>query len=747
MLRLASLAAKLKQPTTKVQSDILVKANGRLFMKWGEEYFAYKAAKDVIVPFELAEDYARLKCKLSLPPPASVRDATVNAFTADQDEKKRMVLALLGHFNHGKTSLLDALINHSRSSSSVVLTTSSAAQATGLPNGVAAVGGKVVGDVVSDLVSEEKYGITQEVRSRHVSITPQYELTLIDTPGQEIFYRMRNSGSEVSDGSLLLIAVNDDIQLQTKESIGLVESSTGINLEALLVEIQKLFDRRYGVSAAVASGRRGRARIPRVTRQAAGEGEGASPSSVATDAATPITEDLKLLPADEFTSLTGRGVVLNLIYEVGTSPSLHVLLREGTIRVGDYLQSGGWMGRVRGLFVEDLNKKHELSTLSQGSDGHKSKKHNNKNAQMKKTTTATQSTQVQCTPVDVAYPGMAVRILPKYLEDCVDPRPVGEPIHFFSPAVLEEQRKSEKQREGKPPVVSPSELKRIDTRAKEEALWARDEQIMEDEIDIFRMSEEQVQRFRLMRLFAVSRLPKHHFYVRADRAAPVWVDPHPRDDDENENRSKNSEEDDDATDTSDDEEEEEWEGEDTTAVTQAEMVHDSIASSSSSTEAAGAEKTLVYAKRPKLVIVRMRSDLDMGTFLDRYHDFHDHCIEHQMPATVRVLQSGIGTISKSDIQVAIAAGKDALVVGYGVEVEVFAMKDAQENQVKLLLHDNMPELLYQIFGSYGSVVDDSDTTTGDAKKKKKKKKKKTKNTAASAAAAGSPLSTPSSPSA
>jgi hypothetical protein len=53
----------------------------------------------------------------------------------------------------------------------------------------------------------------------------------------------------------------------------------------------------------------------------------------------------------------------------------------------------------------------------------------------------------------------------------------------------------------------------------------------------------------------------------------------------------------------------------------------------------------------------MYADLDMGTFLDRYHDFHDHCIEHQMPATVRVLQSGIGTISKSDIQVAIAAGK------------------------------------------------------------------------------------------
>lgn len=169
MLRLASLAAKLKQPTSKVQGDLLVKANGRLFMKWGEEFFAYKAAKDVIVPFELAEDYARLKCNMRLPPPPSVRDAPVNALTVDQDEKKRMVLTLLGHFNHGKTSLLDALINHSRSSAALTTSTSSATPPTASqPNGVA-VGGKVVGDIVSDLVSEEKYGITQ-VSTRLVGI-------------------------------------------------------------------------------------------------------------------------------------------------------------------------------------------------------------------------------------------------------------------------------------------------------------------------------------------------------------------------------------------------------------------------------------------------------------------------------------------------------------------------------------------------------------------------------------------------
>lgn len=47
----------------------------------------------------------------------------------------------------------------------------------------------------------------------------------------------------------------------------------------------------------------------------------------------------------------------------------------------------------------------------------------------------------------------------------------------------------------------------------------------------------------------------------------------------------------------------------------------------------------------------------MGTFLDRYHDFRDYCAEKSQPVSVRVIQSGIGTISKSDVQVALAAGK------------------------------------------------------------------------------------------
>lgn len=168
MLRLATLAAKVKLPVSKVQSEILVKASGRLFYKWNDDFFAFKAGKDVILPIDLAQDYAKIKCNLYLPPPLSITDAEVNQYSAENDNRKRLVLTLLGHFNHGKTSLLDALINHSKKDPlSVSLLNNRDASSPLLVDGENLHKGKGQSiwkqdfDAISNLVSEEKYGITQ----------------------------------------------------------------------------------------------------------------------------------------------------------------------------------------------------------------------------------------------------------------------------------------------------------------------------------------------------------------------------------------------------------------------------------------------------------------------------------------------------------------------------------------------------------------------------------------------------------
>lgn len=360
-------------------------------------------------------------------------------------------------------------------------------------------------------------------------------------------------------------------------------------MDILTSELLKLFQDKY----APVPTRKGRGnRIPKVSRESLSNLQCNDPEETALASKT---SDLTEIVADEYNSLTGRGVVLNLVHETGTPPSMHVLLREGTIRVGDFLQSGGWIGRVRSLMIEDAVSNSNEKTV------------------VKKAST-TRNDRL----MEVAYPGMAVRIIPTYLEDCVDPRPVGERIHFFSPAVKEMVLQQKKHQYSKTATVMSNEKKRIEADAKNEALRARDEFIMEDEIgnastsvnsnnkfifhvfmsrlllllvDVFHMTEAQVARFRLMRLFASSRLPKQHFYVRTNRACPPWIG-----DDEHDSNTNNVEESEHDQDISSD-------NEDTVGVNNASSQVESV-------------ETVTEAKKLKLIIARMRSGTNNYRFFN-----------------------------------------------------------------------------------------------------------------------------------
>lgn len=107
------------------------------------------------------------------------------------------VIAILGHFDHGKTTLLDAL-------------------------------------GATNCLSLDFNGVTQSVRTQLVPLpilmnsspsrTSKYWVTFVDTPGQEFFYRMRNFGASVADAVVLVVSVQEGVCLQTEESIGIVES-------------------------------------------------------------------------------------------------------------------------------------------------------------------------------------------------------------------------------------------------------------------------------------------------------------------------------------------------------------------------------------------------------------------------------------------------------------------------------------------------------------------------------------------
>ncbi|HSW87917.1 MAG TPA: GTP-binding protein, partial [Candidatus Saccharimonadales bacterium] len=101
------------------------------------------------------------------------------------------VVAVLGHVDHGKTSLLDAIRK-------------------------------------TNIASREQGGITQKIGASTIEImhdNQKRRITFIDTPGHEAFTKMRGRGAQVADICLLIVAVDDGVKPQTKESIEIIKSA------------------------------------------------------------------------------------------------------------------------------------------------------------------------------------------------------------------------------------------------------------------------------------------------------------------------------------------------------------------------------------------------------------------------------------------------------------------------------------------------------------------------------------------
>lgn len=181
--RLKTVAKIAKKSPSDAASDLLFRHKGKLFMplvsQSGVNWFSFASIKEAIIPFQLASKYI----KKSLNDMARVYDDSDLILPAI-DSNRRPVVVVLGHFDHGKTTLLDALCG-------------------------------------SQIARHEVGGITQVVRTRFVSMTQfstpdlrQY-VTFVDTPGQDIFYRMRNYGASVADMAILVIAIDEGVSMQS----------------------------------------------------------------------------------------------------------------------------------------------------------------------------------------------------------------------------------------------------------------------------------------------------------------------------------------------------------------------------------------------------------------------------------------------------------------------------------------------------------------------------------------------------
>jgi translation initiation factor IF-2 len=224
------------------------------------------------------------------------------------------VVTFLGHVDHGKTSLLDAIRK-------------------------------------TAVVKGESGGITQHIGAYTVDVQGR-AITFLDTPGHAAFTAMRARGANLTDIAVIIIAADDGIMPQTREAISHARAA-GV---AIMVAINK-------TDLPGANPERVRQQL---------QGENLAPEewggsticcevSAVTGAGIAHLLEMILLQADILElkanpKRLARGFVIEARLEQGMGPTANLLVRAGTLRVGDTVLCGSYFGRVRALINDQGHK-------------------------------------------------------------------------------------------------------------------------------------------------------------------------------------------------------------------------------------------------------------------------------------------------------------------------------------------------------------------------------------------------------
>ena len=238
---------------------------------------------------------------------------------SDEDlEIRPPVVTVMGHVDHGKTKLLDAIRN-------------------------------------ADVVAGEHGGITQHIGA--YQITHEHEgadraITFIDTPGHEAFTAMRARGAQVTDIAILVVAADDGVMPQTVEALNHAQAA-GV---PIVVAVNK-------IDVEGANPAKVRQQLTEYNLVAEEYGGDTMFVDVAAKPGIGIDDliDAVLLTADASLDLRAnptkdaRGVAIEANLDKGRGPVATVLVQAGTLHVGDAIVAGTAYGRVRAMFDEHGN--------------------------------------------------------------------------------------------------------------------------------------------------------------------------------------------------------------------------------------------------------------------------------------------------------------------------------------------------------------------------------------------------------
>lgn len=226
------------------------------------------------------------------------------------------VVTIMGHVDHGKTSLLDAIRS-------------------------------------TNVTAQEAGGITQHIGAYHVEVEGR-SVTFLDTPGHEAFTAMRARGAQVTDIVILVVAADDGVMPQTVEAINHARAAE----VPIIVAINKIDKPDADLDRV----KKGLSEYGLVSEEWGGDSIFA-PVSARTKEGIPHLLEMILLQADvlELKANPGklaRGTIVEAKLDRGRGPVATVLVQEGTLRVGDPFVCGVFHGRVRAM-IDDHGRKVE----------------------------------------------------------------------------------------------------------------------------------------------------------------------------------------------------------------------------------------------------------------------------------------------------------------------------------------------------------------------------------------------------
>ncbi len=238
-------------------------------------------------------------------------EGTEEIDTEEELEHRSPIVTIMGHVDHGKTSLLDYIRN-------------------------------------ANVVAGEAGGITQHIGAYEVSFAGDNHITFLDTPGHEAFTAMRARGAKVTDIAVIVVAADDAVMPQTKEAISHAQAA-GVPMIFAVNKIdkdganpQKIYEQLSQMNILV-------------------EEWGGKYQSQEISAKKGINVDAlleKILLEAEILDLKANpdreasGSIIEASLDKGRGYVATVLVQNGTLKVGDIMVSGHHYGRVKAMFNE-----------------------------------------------------------------------------------------------------------------------------------------------------------------------------------------------------------------------------------------------------------------------------------------------------------------------------------------------------------------------------------------------------------